>query len=311
MITPEISIVIPVYGAEKIVDELLKRLHKSLLEITNDYEIILVDDRSPDNGWAKMVEGAKKDKRVKLIRLSRNFGQHYALSAGIEKSTGNYVITMDCDLQDNPDYIGELYSKAREGFGIVYTSKKRTGHGWFKNLFANAYFKIYNWLSDNSHKATKDVGSYLIMERKVADAFISVKDYHRHYLLILKWLGFSSTYISIEHSKRFEGKSSYNFSKLVTHALNGITSQSVKLLHLSITIGFIIFLISIGLGLIIILSYFLRGYQQGWTSLFVLLLFSTGLILMSIGISGIYIGKTFEQSKNRPLFIIDETMNLD
>jgi polyisoprenyl-phosphate glycosyltransferase len=311
MTSPEISVVIPVYGAEKIVKELLKRLHHSLSQITNEYEIILVDDRSPDQGWIKMVEGAREDNRVKLIRLSRNFGQHYALSAGIQKSSGNYVITMDCDLQDNPDYIPELYKKVKEGFGIVYTSKKRTGHGWFKNLFARAYFRLYNWLSDNSHKATKDVGSFLIMQRKVADAFSSMNDYHRHYLLILKWLGFSSAYITIEHNKRFEGKSSYNFSKLLHHALNGITSQSVKLLHLSISIGFIIFLASVVLATFIIFNYFINGYQQGWTSLFVLLLFSTGLILMSIGVSGIYIGKTFEQSKNRPLFIIDETMNLD
>lgn len=311
MTQPEISVVIPVYRAEKIVDELLRRLHAALSEITQDYEIVLVDDRSPDLGWERMQAGAAADKRVKCVRLSRNFGQHYALSAGIAMAKGNYLITMDCDLQDDPVYIKELYAKIREGFGIVYTSKKRTGHGTIKNLFASLYFSIYNWLSDNSDRATRDVGSYLIMHRKVADAFNRVSDSHRHYLLILKWLGFSSTSIVVAHNKRFEGKSSYNFSKLVTHALNGITSQSVKLLHLSIRLGFIIFLLAIVLGITIIANYFLNGYQQGWTSLFVLLLFSTGLILMSIGISGIYIGKTFEQSKQRPLYIVDETCNID
>jgi dolichol-phosphate mannosyltransferase len=310
MSVPEISIVIPVYRAEKIVDELLLRLHTNLQEITNHYEIILVDDRSPDNGWQKMLEGAKADKRVKCVRLSRNFGQHYALTAGLSYSTGNYVITMDCDLQDDPAYLNVLYKKIKEGFGIVYTSKARSGHGFIKNFFARIYFNIYNWLSDNGQTESDDRGSYLIMSRKVVDAFLRINDYHRHYLLILKWLGFNSANIRIDHKKRFEGKSSYTFKKLVSHALNGITSQSVKLLHLSVGIGFTIFLLSLILGFSIIVKYYISGYQAGWTSIFVLILFSTGLMLMSIGVSGIYLGKTFEQSKQRPLFIVDELINI-
>ncbi|MEZ5172428.1 MAG: glycosyltransferase family 2 protein [Bacteroidia bacterium] len=307
---PEISVVIPVYRAEKIVDELLRQLHAELQKISPGYEIILVDDRSPDNGWERMIAGAANDSRVKCVRLSRNFGQHYALTAGLSYARGKYVVTMDCDLQDDPAYIQKLYDKIKEGFGIVYTSKARTGHGLFKNIFAGLYFRIYNWLSDSGNTESDDIGSFLIMQKKVVDAFLSVNDYHRHYLLILKWLGFSSDRIRIEHRKRFEGKSSYTFTKLVSHALNGITSQSVKLLHLSVSIGFTIFLLSLILGFAIIVKYFISGYQQGWTSIFVLILFSTGLMMMSIGVSGIYLGKTFEQSKQRPLFIVDEEINI-
>jgi glycosyltransferase involved in cell wall biosynthesis len=307
---PEISVVIPVYRAEKIVDELLNRLHSNLQEITDNYEIILVDDRSPDLGWRKMIDGARADKRVKCVRLSRNFGQHYALTAGLSFSTGNFVVTMDCDLQDDPEYLKVLHNKIKEGFGIVYTSKARSGHGFIKNFFAGIYFRIYNWLSDNGQAESDDRGSYLIMSRKVVDAFLRINDYHRHYLLILRWLGFNSANIRIEHKKRFEGKSSYTFKKLVSHALNGITSQSVKLLHLSVSLGFIIFILSLILGFSIIIKYYIAGFQAGWTSIFVLILFSTGLMLMSIGVTGIYLGKTFEQSKQRPLFIVDELVNI-
>lgn len=305
-----ISIVSPVYGAEECVHLLVAQIKKAILPITENFEIILVEDGSPDNSWDNIVQSCLEDKRVKGIKLSRNFGQHYALTAGLEASVGDKVIVMDCDLQDNPKYIPELINKSNEGFDIVYTLKKSRKHSAYKNFISKFFYWTFNYLVDNKkQKADENMGSYSILSRKVVDSLLKINDAHRHYLLILRWLGFRSIPIEIEHNNRPFGKSSYNLKKLVIHALNGITSQSNKLLYISIGIGFAFFIISIISIAILVSMYFIHGYKEGWTSMIVLILFSTGLILMSLGIMGIYIGKIFDQSKNRPLYLVDKKIN--
>jgi polyisoprenyl-phosphate glycosyltransferase len=305
-----LSVVSPVYRAEGILAELARQITASCAAITQDFEIILVEDGSPDNSWQKIEEACRSDKRVKGIKLSRNFGQHYAITAGLQESHGDYVVVIDCDLQDNPKYIADLYQKAKEGYDIVFTKKQKREHSFLKNLFARFFFFIFNWLAD-SQQATSDVGSYSLLSRKAVDAFCRIKDSHRHYLMILRVLGFRSTSISVVHEKRFAGKTSYSFSKLLKHAINGITSQSDKLLRLSIMVGLVYFFISVLAAAYLIIMYFVQGFKEGWASTIVLLLFSTGIILMSIGIAGIYIGKIFEQVKERPLYIIDRKINFN
>ena len=308
---PYISIVSPVYQAEKIVDKLVERISEEVSKITENFEIILVEDGSPDNSWEAIERNCQKDKRVKGIKLSRNFGQHYAITAGLHSSKGNWVVVMDCDLQDDPKYISQLFEKAQEGFDIVYTVKIKREHSFTKNFLANLYYHIFNWLIDNKEqKSSNQIGSYSLLSRKVVQSFKNYKDYRRHYLMILRWLGFTTTFIQIEHKERFEGKSSYNFSKLLTHAIDGITSQSDKILRLTVTLGFIISSIAILGGIYVITRTFIAPFQSGWASLMVLILFTSGLIITSIGISAIYIGKIFEQTKERPLFIIDKAINL-
>jgi polyisoprenyl-phosphate glycosyltransferase len=309
---PLISIVSPVYGAEKIVDELVKRLRDQLESMQVTYEIVLVDDRSPDRGWERIVANCAQYPTVKGIRLSRNFGQHYAITAGIRAAKGEYVIIMDCDLQDNPKYIPDLVAKAKEGYEVVFTQKKRRAHSFFKNITAAFFFRLLNFLSnDNRSKADMQTGAYSLLSRKAVEAFCRIRDYHRHYLMIVRLLGFKQAAIEIEHDKRFEGKSSYNFSRLLRHAMNGITSQSARLLNFSIVAGFFFFILSI-LGVIyLIISYCLIGAFQGYTSLMVVLLLVSGLILISIGITGLYIGRIFEQVKGRPLYIVDEAINTE
>lgn len=304
----EISVVSPVYRAEKIVDHLVERLSKSLSEITSEFEIILVEDGGPDNSWEKIEENCRKNSKVKGVKLSRNFGQHYAITAGLNEAKGNYVVVIDCDLQDDPAYIKDMYAKAKEGYDIIYTVKQKREHSFFKNLTAALFVRIFNYLSE-TQAASKNVGAFSLMSRKVVDAFCSIKDTHRHYLMVLRMLGFSSTEISIIHQNRFEGKSSYNFSKLVKHAIDGITSQSDKLLRISISIGFLFCVLALMVIVYIVIGYFLRGALPGYTSLISVLLLATGLILMSIGVASIYIGKIFEQSKNRPLYFIDKKIN--
>ncbi len=304
----EISVVSPVYQAEKIVAELVKRISAAVSPLTDNYEIILVEDGSSDNSWEQIKNTCINNPKVKGVKLSKNFGQHYALTAGIECAKGNYIVVMDCDLQDNPKYIPDMLAACKAGHDIVYTSKVKRKHSGLNNLAASIYFRIFNYLSDNQ-TASGDIGSYSMITRRVAVAFLSIRDFHRHYLMMLRQLGFNSTTLSIEHEKRFEGKSSYTMKKLIAHGIDGITSQSDKLLRISINIGFSFFVISLIGAVVIIARYFLIGLLPGYTSTMVLMLLSTGLILMSIGVTGIYIGKIFEQVKGRPLYFIDQKIN--
>jgi len=310
---PYLSIVSPVYMAEDIVDELVKRIEEEVSPITENFEIILVEDGSNDKSWVKIEENCKKESRVKGIKLSRNFGQHYAISAGLQESRGDLVVLMDCDLQDNPKYIPDLINKSKEGYDIVYTKHKSRNHSKLKNLFAGVFHKSFNWLVGNSKiHSNGSIGAYSLITRKVVDAFCEFKDYHRHYLSVLRWLGYSHSYISIKHEKRYAGKTSYSLNKLVILAVDGIVSQTDRLLKLVIYIGFcLVFIGIISIIYIVTQSIISRGFQSGWASTTVLLIFSTGLILTSLGVVGLYVGKIFEQTKDRPLYLIDRKLNME
>lgn len=303
-----LSVVSPVYQAAEIVSELVKRLHASLASITEQYEIILVDDGSQDQSWAEIAACCQADERVVGVKLSRNFGQHQAITAGLEVSRGDFVAVMDCDLQDDPAYLPQLYAEAQKGFAIVYTRKESRKHAFGKNLLARLFFFLFNLLSNYS-KSDANIGAYSMLNRQVVEAFLQIKDTHRHYLLVLKLLGFSSSYLDIKHAERYAGKSSYTFGKMFRHAMDGITSQSVKLLHLAVGIGFFLFIFSILAIFFLIYKKLYIGAEIGWTSLMVTIIFSTGLIMMAIGILGLYLGKVFEQVKGRPLYIIEKQLN--
>jgi len=307
---PEISVVIPVYNAEFTIDKLVENLISTFESFESNFEIILIDDCGPDKSWERINYNCSVNKKIKGVKLSRNFGQHFAITAGIDIAKGNYIVVMDCDLQDDPIYIPQLYQKAKEGFNIVYTSKIERKHSFFKNLTASIFFSIFNYLIENkSNKANKNIGAYSLISRKVANAYKSYNDYNRHYLMVLRWLGFNFTYLTIEHKERPHGKSSYNLTKLIKHALDGITSQSDRLLRIFVKIGLFFSVLSFLLIFVIIILYFTQGFLSGWASTVIFLLFSTGLILTGIGILGIYLGKTFEQTKNRPKYVIDEIIN--
>ena len=307
-----LSIVSPVYLAEEIIDELIKRIKKQVLKITENYEIILVEDGSSDNSWQKIEENCKKYKKVKGVRLSRNFGQHYAITAGLHKSKGDYVVVIDCDLQDNPKYIYELINKSKDGFDIVFTKKRYRNHGIFKNYLGLAFHKVFNLLANDSIILSNEkIGGFSLLTRKVVDAFCKYNEYHRSYLPILRSLGFSSAVISIDHEERFLGKTSYSFSKGLGLALDGIVSHSNKLLRISIYVGFSFAFCGLVSIVFIVMKSITSGFQVGWASTMVLFIFCTGLILISIGIVGIYIGKIFMQTKSRPLYLIDKQLNID
>jgi dolichol-phosphate mannosyltransferase len=308
--TPYLSIVSPIYKAEFIVDELVKRVKDELLRITDSFEIILVEDGSPDNSWLVIKKNCKNDSRIKGIKLSRNFGQHYAIAAGLNESNGDYVVVMDCDLQDNPKYIGDLLHKAQEGFEIVFTVKNYREHNNLRNLCAFWFNKIFNKLiGDKNLYSHGKIGAYSLITRKVVDSYCKINDYYRPYLTVLQWLGYSNTYLKVLHDKRFQGESSYSIFKLISHAVNGIISQTNTLLRLSIYIGFFFALLSIISITYIFIKSIESGFQPGWASLATLIIFFASLILINMGIIGIYIGKLFEQTKGRPLYIIEKKIN--
>ena len=306
-----ISVVSPVYQAEKIISELILRVEKELSKITSKYEIILIEDCSNDKSWEEIIKIASTNDKVKAVKFSRNFGQHAAIKAGLEMAKGDCCIVIDCDLQDDPKYINSLVEEWLKGNDIVFTLKENRAHSIFKNLSTRFFNLIFNFLVQNkSIESSNNIGSFSLISRKVIEAFKQYNDYQFHYLMVLRWLGFKKSYIEVSHNIRLEGKSSYNLKKLLSHALVSIIYQSDKLLRLSIYMGFSFSILSI-IGILIVISqYFLIGFKSGWASLFVLILLSTGLILIAVGVLGLYLGKLFEQVKNRPQFIIDKSVNL-
>lgn len=304
----KISVVSPVYKAGKIVDELVKRVSEEVSKLSDKYEIILVEDCGGDDSWKKIEENCRKNPNVKGIGLSRNFGQHYAITAGLKAATGDVVIIIDCDLQDDPLYFKDLLKVFDEGNEVVFTKRIGRKHSFFKKITAKIYNSLFRLFADKNFDL--EVGSMTMISERIKDEFVKLKDQDRLYIQLLKWIGFKSAYVHVEHKKRYEGKSSYTLSKLFFTAIQGWTSHSDKLLRLSIYGGLLISFVTLLIGIYIVISYFMKSFQAGWPSLIVAVLFSTGLILMSIGITGIYIGKIFEQTKGRPLYIIDKKINL-
>lgn len=306
---PLISIVSPVYRAEKIVDELVRRIVESVSTITDNFEIILVEDGSPDNSWEAIERNCALDKRVKGIKLSRNFGQHYAITAGLDAVNGEWTVVMDCDLQDRPEEIVTFYHKGLEGFDVVVGARVNRQDSFFKKLSSKIFYLIFRYLSGSS--ISSSVGSFGIYHRKVIDSLKRIREQNRSFGLHVSWSGFKRIEIEIKHSSREEGKSSYNLVKLFDLAFDAIISHSNKLLKITIQLGLIISILSFLFGLWIVFQYFFLGIPVvGWASIMLSIYLLSGLIIVSIGIVGIYIGKVFNEAKNRPLYLIGKTINL-
>jgi len=309
MNVPEISIVSPVYKAENLVYELYRRLSQVLPNISNNYEIILVNDRSPQNDWEEIKKIAQNDTKVKAVNLSRNFGQHYAITAGLSYATGKYVVVMDCDLQDQPEEIIKLYETIKNStYDVVFGRRYQRKDGFFKKLSSKLFFKIYHYFTEAKYDHT--VANFSIAKKVVVKSVLQLNEHNRTYPLLIRWVGFNVGYVNINHANRSEGKSSYTLKKLINLAADAIISQSNKPLKLSIYWGFFMSFISMIVGLYFLWKKIFHDIPiTGWTSLIVSLFFIGGLIMANIGILGLYIGKTFNEVKNRPLFIVKETIN--
>jgi dolichol-phosphate mannosyltransferase len=305
-----ISVVSPVYRAEKIVNELVRQLHENLSKITNDYEIILVNDASPDESWIAITKECEKDIRVKGINLSRNFGQHYAITAGLSYVKGDWIIVMDCDLQDRPDEISNLYNKAQEGWDIVYARRVARQDKFIKRFSSSCFHKIYSYLS--GIETDKSIANFGIYHSKVIAEYNKMKEYARSFGTLIKYLGFQSCTVDVKHATRFEGGSSYTFAKLLHLAMDVTLSNSNKPLKLTVKTGFFLSIFSFLLAIYNVIAYY-TGFIQvaGFTTTIFSVWFVGGLILFVLGVMGLYIGRIFDQVKERQLFVVRDEINVN
>jgi dolichol-phosphate mannosyltransferase len=274
-----------------------------LESISPNFEIVLVEDCGGDNSWQVIERLATADQRVRGIQFSRNFGQHYGISAGLDICQGEWVVIMDCDLQDRPEEIPRLYAKAQEGYDIVLARRGARRDPFFKRITSWLFYKIFSYLADIEYDG--ESGNFRIMSRKVVVNFCQMREQLRFFGGLVQWMGFPTASIQVEHAERFEGKSTYTYAQLWKLASEAIIAYSDKPLRLAVRLGFLMAFFSFCYGAYILGHALLYGSViAGWSSLIISLYFIGGIIIAILGILGIYLGKTFDETKKRPLYII-------
>ena len=307
MPVPYISVVSPVYKAEKILPVLCKRLTAVLDGMERSYEIILVCDGSPDGSWEVMDTLVRQYPRLTIVKLSRNFGQHYATTAGMDLARGEWTVVMDCDLQDQPEEIPRLLEKTFDGYDIVVARRMNRQHSWWKRTTSTLFFKVFSLLS--GFKLDSSVGSFRIMSRSVVDGFCSMRESYRMFAGLIEWLGFRTGFIDVQHAARYEGASSYDLRRLLRMALDGMISFSNRPLYISVALGLLLSIASGLYGSFLLLRYALNPTTYsvaGWLSTVTVTAFLGGLVLLNQGVLGIYLGRLYNQAKARPLYVIDK-----
>lgn len=300
----ELSVVVPVYGCRDCLVALHDRLQAAVSQVTTDFELVFVDDRSTDGSWEILVGLAAEDPAVKAVRLSRNFGQHPAITAGLAETDANWVVVIDCDLEDPPEEIPNLWAKAHEGFDVVLSRRKRRRQSIFRRAAARLYRFLANFLAGAD--VDPELTNLSLISRRVADEFLRLGDQDRQYLLILLWLGFKRAIIDVEQNERYAGRSSYTFRELVRVAADGIFFQTTKLLRWIVYVGFGVAAVGVVLALLLAYNSTQRNPPTGYTSLAVLLLVLSGFIIATVGVTALYVGKIFGQVKGRPLYVVEE-----
>ncbi|AGH82371.1 family 2 glycosyl transferase [Psychromonas sp. CNPT3] len=307
-----VSIVIPCFNESEVIDTTVAELISVTQGIKNyEFELIFVNDGSSDDTEKKLLAHSKRYNNVRTISFSRNFGHQQAVSAGLDVSTGDAVVLIDADLQDPPKVIAEMIIKWEEGFDVVYgTRASREGESWFKLLTAKSFYRILNYLSEV--KIPLDTGDFRLMDRQVVDHLIAMPEKSRFIRGMVSWIGFNQTAISYKRSARFAGESKYPLAKMLKFGIDGILSFSVKPLKLSIMMGFA----CSGVAMLMLLySVYIRlmtdHWETGWTSILVSILFMGGVQLISIGILGEYVARIYNESKQRPLYIIKQQREVD
>ena len=306
---PHVSIVSPVYKAEKILPALCERLTRTLQAMGCDYEIILVCDGSPDRSWEVMQRLVHEVPGLVIVNLSRNFGQHYATTAGMDLARGAWTVVMDCDLQDQPEEIPRLLAKAAEGYDIVVARRMNRQHRWWKRQTSKLFYVAFSLLS--GYKLDSSVGSFRVMARSVVDGFCSMRESYRMFAGLIEWLGFRTGFVDVQHAARFEGETSYNLARLMRLALDGMISFSNRPLYISIGAGLTLSVVSALYGTFLLVRYALAPDATtvpGWLSSITATAFLGGLVLLNQGILGIYLGRLYNQAKGRPLYVVDKVL---
>jgi glycosyltransferase involved in cell wall biosynthesis len=305
----DIAVVIPVFMGKTVLRELCERLVVTLTSTTDTFSIILVDDRSADNAWPLICELGRQDQRIRGIQLSRNFGQHYALTAGIDHAHARWYVVMDCDLQDAPEDIPLLYAKVKQGFDVVVGVRRKEGHGLIKRIASRFFYALFNLLAGIN--LDWSVGNYRIFSSRVADGFRQMREQMRFFPASLSLMGFEVGYVPLPHYSRPQGGSSYTLKKLARLAVNAILAHSQRPLKIAAALGLLISALSLLAAFgIAIRALFWGATVTGWTSLIVAVCVLGGMQIFVTGIVGIYVGKCFEEAKKRPLYFVRDTFNL-
>jgi polyisoprenyl-phosphate glycosyltransferase len=299
----DVSVVVPVYGCNDCLEALADRVAAAVGGLTGAFELVLVDDRSVDGSWARARQLAVTRPWIRVLRLSRNFGQHAAVTAGVAHSRGAHVVVMDCDLQDPPEAIPLMLAKAREGFDVVLARRGRRPDSLRRRLAKRAYYRLVR--AFGRVDVDPGVGNFSVISRKVADAYLQVGELNRQYLLVLYWLGFERAIIDVPTDERHAGSSSYSAVELIRVALDGLFFHTTVLLGLIVAGGLVVAGAGLLLAVAVVVLHFVHHGPSGWASLATLTLVLGGTILASVGVAAMYCGRIFEQVKGRPLYVLD------
>ena len=302
-----ISVVVPVYNELDGVAELHVRLTATLATI-GAYEIVIVDDGSTDGTWDRLAVLAAGDPHVRLIRLSRNFGHQAALSAGLREAHGEAVVLIDGDLQDPPEVIPQLVSKWREGFDVVYGVRaSREGEPAWRLVAISTFYRLLGRITTTA--IPPNVGDFRILSRRAADALLAMPERARFLRGMTSWIGFRQVGVSYERQARHTGKSKYSLGKLVRLATDGVTSFSAAPIKLVTGLGFLLVVFCMGVLSWSLYQHFTSHVPAGWTSVIAVVLLLGGVQLLSLGIIGQYVARIFEETKQRPLYFVDEIVD--
>jgi len=308
-----VTLIVPVYCEEEVIEECYKRIKSVMDSLTNyGYELIFINDGSTDNTLNILKNIAAQDKRLKIINFSRNFGHQIAITAGLDKAESDAAIIIDADLQDPPELIPEMIKKWEEGYKIVYARRvTRKGERKFKLWSASIFYWALKKLTDI--KIPLNTGDFRLIDKRVVRELRKIKEKNRFVRGLSSWVGFQQVGIEYEREKRFAGKTKYPIKKMISFALDGILSFSQKPLKIALNIGFI----SILLGIVMIIYVFIGKIffpaitMPGWASILIVVVFFGGVQLFTIGIIGEYIGRIYDETKNRPLYIIEDEVNFE
>ena len=304
----DLSVVVPVYRGAPFLHELHRRLVASLEPLVTRFEIVLVEDGGPDESWNIIEDLARQDARVRGVALSRNFGQHHAITAGLRHARGQWIVVMDGDLQDPPEEIAKLWAKAQEGHDCVLARRARRDDASSKRLSSWLFYRVFNYLADLNYQYDGTVANFSMISRRVADAINGMGEAVRFYGGFLTWTGFPKVYVDVAHVRCPGGESGYTFFKLMKLATNIILAHSNKPLRLCVYAGLLLSTLAFVGALVHIVRVVVHGSPvMGWTSLIVSVWFSTGAIISALGILGLYIDRIFTEVKHRPLYIVRKT----
>ncbi len=305
------SVVVPVYNEESVVEECYRRLKEVMDKTKEPYELIFVNDGSRDSTAEIVGNLCAKDKNVKLIHFSRNFGHQTAITAGMDFSSGQAVVVIDADLQDPPSVILQMIEKWKEGYDVVYGQReKRKGESLFKKATAKLFYRLL--ASMTSVDIPVDTGDFRLIDRKVCDVMRQLTEKNRYVRGLVSWTGFRQTSVRYVREERYAGETKYPLRKMIRFAMDGITTFSYKPLRISAYIGFLLAFFSfLYLIVVLCLRLFTDMTVAGWTSILAVSLIFNGVVLIMLGIMGEYIGRIYDETKNRPLYIVQEKIGFD